>query len=273
MLKNISVITVVYNEEKRMENFCKSFSWSDDFIIVDKTSTDRTKEIAQKYTTKIIDAPYSDTGDELKIALKKAKNEWVMIVTASELISPKLVKECLELINKKEFNYEVILLPFKLYMFGLDYKYSPWESKYSNRLAKKDVIILGDKVHEEYDIKSNKIYKIDYEKNKVLQHLTHENMDIFMERHIRYSRAEKNKYTTEKDALKIATKEILKSILKVIKKRTIFKGWDGLGLSLAYISYFIMKYLFLWEKFRLEGHKKYQNLRKINFELWEKNEE
>lgn len=47
---NISVVVVVYNEEGRIENFLKSFLWADEIIVVDKSSTDRTIEIARNFT-------------------------------------------------------------------------------------------------------------------------------------------------------------------------------------------------------------------------------
>lgn len=269
-MKNISVITVVYNEERRIESFCKSFSWSDDLIIVDKSSTDRTKEIALKYTDKVIEAPYSDTGDELKLALEASKNDWILMVTASNIIHPELVKNILELINLEKFDYEVIMLPFSVYMFGINEEKSPWNVKFTNRLAKKSNIVLGDKVHKEYSVDSQKIYYMTSDDEKVLYHLTHETLDWFLERHIRYARAEKEKYDKKDKALRLCFKELIFSILKVIKKRTFFKGWDGIAISLAYISYFIMKYLFVWEKFNGVGSKKYKEIREINEELWNK---
>ncbi len=267
-MKNISVITVVYNEERRIESFCKSFSWSDDLIIINKSSTDKTREIALKYTNKVIDVPYSDTGDELKLALEASKNEWILMVTASNIIHPELVKDILKLLNKENFDYEVIMLPFAIYMFGINNDKSPWNVKYTNRLAKKSNIVLGNKVHEEYSVDSKKIYYMSYDSEKVLYHLTHETLEWFLERHIRYARAEKEKYEERDKALKLCFKELIFSILKVIKKRTFFKGWDGLALSLAYISYFIMKYLFVWEKFNGIGTEKYKNIRKMNEKLW-----
>jgi len=95
MKKNITVTAVIYNEEKRIENFIRSFQWSDDIIIVDKSSTDRSREIVEKFNVRIIDAPYSDTGDENYLAVKAAKNEWLMTLTASDMIHPALVDELL----------------------------------------------------------------------------------------------------------------------------------------------------------------------------------
>lgn len=259
-MKNISIVVVVYNEEDRIEKFCESFSWSDDLIIINKASTDQTKNKALKYTSKIIDVPYSDIGSELKYGIDIAKNEWIMTVTASDTITKKLVKNILELINSKNFNYDMILMPYKVYILGISEKYSPWNLKFTNKLSKKECIVLGNKVHEEYKTIGKKIYTISPEEDMYFYHLTHENLEILFERHHRYAKAEIEKYIKLKNPLKIIKKEILKEILKVIKKRTIFKGDNGIGLGFIYISYFMFKYLYLWEKQNLNGKEKYDKI-------------
>ena len=110
MKNNITVITVVYNEEERIETLLKTMQWSDDIIVIEKSSTDKTKKIALRYTQNVITVPYSDTGDELKYGLEIAKNKWILTVTASDIIHPKLVDKLLELINSEKINenYDII---------------------------------------------------------------------------------------------------------------------------------------------------------------------
>lgn len=48
MKHGISVICWIYNEESRIERFIKSFYRFDEIIIVDKSSTDRSAEIAER---------------------------------------------------------------------------------------------------------------------------------------------------------------------------------------------------------------------------------
>jgi len=50
----LSVVTIAHNEEHRIEDCLKSTQgWAGEHIIVDDFSTDRTVELAQKYTDKI----------------------------------------------------------------------------------------------------------------------------------------------------------------------------------------------------------------------------
>lgn len=261
--KNISVIAVVYNEAHRIEYFLKSFQWSDDLIIIDKSSTDNTRDIVLRYTQNLITVPYSDTGDEGKYGVEIAKNEWVMTLTASDTIHPALVTDLLQLINSDRFEYDVISLPFALYVFGIrDPKRSPWHTTRKNLLMKKSALKLSTEVHHEYSISSDKIYKMDYSDKENLYHLTHENMESFFERHNRYTRLEAELLHDERTALRASLKDLFVSIKFVLfKKKSYLLGWDGIALGLAYISYFIMKYLYVWEKFRGRGPARYLDIR------------
>jgi glycosyltransferase involved in cell wall biosynthesis len=275
-MKNISVIVVVYNEEKRIETFIKSFLWSNDLIIVDKSSTDATRDIISKYPmVKMITTDYSDTGDEIKYGIESAQNTWVMTLTASDIIHPNLVRKLTKLINDDDFTYDVIALPFAIYVFGIrDIKRSPWCAAHKEWMYKKHIVQTSTVVHKEMFHKSKNIYVMPYSDDENLFHLTHETMESFMERHIRYTRIETNNYEDEKRALQASFKDFLNSVKEVcFKRKSFLKGWDGVALGLAYISYFILKFLFVWQKFRGHGVAEYQKIRSEILTLWDKKSE
>ncbi|MBN1604421.1 MAG: glycosyltransferase [Chitinispirillaceae bacterium] len=272
-MKNITVVTVVFNEEKRIETFIKSFLWSNDLIIIDKSSTDSTREIIRHYPSiTLIDAPYSDTGSEFKLGIDIAKNEWLMTLTASDIIHPDLVEKLLKLINDPSFDYEAVALPFAMMVFGIrEVKRSPWGAATKELLYRKNVIKTSSVVHEEFSHVSRKIYKFKYSEYENLFHLTHETLETFFERHIRYTRLESNKYSDCSIALKSSLKELIRSVKCVtLKRKTFLLGWDGIALSLAYVSYFIFKFLFVWEKFRGKGRSEYSTIRSDILSLWER---
>ncbi|MFA5687663.1 MAG: glycosyltransferase [Kiritimatiellales bacterium] len=269
--KNISVIAVVYNEAQRIENFLKSFRWSNDLIIVDKSSTDNTRDIVLQYTPNLIIVPYSDTGDEIKYGVEIAKNEWIMTVTASDTIHPELVFELLNLINREDFDCDVVSLPFALYVFGIrNPKRSPWRATSKKLLMKKTALKTSTEVHHEISAASNKIYKMGYREKINLYHLTHENMATFFERHNRYTRLEAGLFQDEKIALKTSLRDLFESINFILfKKKSYLLGWDGIAVGLAYISYYIMKYLYVWERFRGKGSDVYKDIHQQIFSIWD----
>ncbi len=271
MKKNITVIAVVYNEEKRIENFLCSFQWSDDIIIVDKSSTDKTREIVKQFNAKVMKVPYSDTGHEGKFAADVAKNQWIMTLTASDMIHPVLVDEILALINRDDFDYDIIAMPFRAYTFGICDKHSPWFLPHKRWLFKKEIFFPYAHVHDEgKNLASKKIYKMKTDKINALYHFTHQDLDSFFERHIRYTKAEVKKYKTARTALLKITLEIFAACgWMIFYKRVWLLGWNGLALFWAFLSYFMMKYLYVWEHFYGKGEEKYKTARAELLKEWE----
>jgi (heptosyl)LPS beta-1,4-glucosyltransferase len=271
-LKKISVVSIVYNEEKRIEDVLKCLDWCEDIVIIDKSSTDSTVEIALKYNAKIVSVPYSDSGDEIKYGVEKAENEWILFMNASDVIAPTLVKEVMQLINKVDFNYDIISVPFSLFVLGINSSRSPWCVDHKEWLFKKSVVILEDKIHHEIEFNSKRIYKMTGSNDNCIYHLTHADLNTFLERSTRYTKAEAKNYSDDKKSIKACFKDIIKSIYYVVfRKKSFLLGWDGIALGLAYICYFILKYLNVWEKFRGNGSTVYSLIKEKNLNEWDKN--
>jgi len=87
----ISVCLIVRNEEKYIDQCLNSVKpIADEIIFVDTGSTDRTVEIARKYTNKIYFHPWNDSFSEARNhSLKHATGDWIFVIDADE----ELVKE------------------------------------------------------------------------------------------------------------------------------------------------------------------------------------
>jgi tetratricopeptide (TPR) repeat protein len=94
----ISVCMIVKNEERFLENCLSSIrDLADEIILVDTGSSDRTKEIASKFTSKIYDFVWEDDFSKARnFAISKANCEWILSIDADEVIS----KEDIEKIKK-----------------------------------------------------------------------------------------------------------------------------------------------------------------------------
>ncbi|MDW8002921.1 MAG: glycosyltransferase family 2 protein [Deltaproteobacteria bacterium] len=92
----ISVIILTYNEEVNLEDCLKSVhDWVEDIFIVDSYSTDKTVEIAKRYTDKIYYHPFENYAKQFNWALENLpiKTEWVMRLDADERATFDLQKE------------------------------------------------------------------------------------------------------------------------------------------------------------------------------------
>ena len=94
----ISVYILTYNEEIDIADCIKSALLSDDVIVVDSFSTDRTIEIASQYPVKVVQHKFESHGRQRTWMLQEleTKYEWVYILEADERMTPELFAECLE---------------------------------------------------------------------------------------------------------------------------------------------------------------------------------
>jgi len=89
----VSVVVLTKNEEERVEACLASAAWADEIIVVDDESTDRTREIAQKFTSRVVTRKMDVEGRHRNWAYAQARNTWVLSLDADERVTPELRDE------------------------------------------------------------------------------------------------------------------------------------------------------------------------------------
>ena len=118
---DLSVIILTYNEEIHIERCIKSiYGWVNDIFIVDSYSTDKTLEIASRYTNNIYKHEFVNYANQFNWTLENLpiKTEWVMRLDADEYVTDELRDELLEKLEK--FPDEIVGLYVKrrVYFMG-----------------------------------------------------------------------------------------------------------------------------------------------------------
>lgn len=100
-----SIYILTYNEEIDIAACIESALLSDDIVVVDSLSSDRTIEIAKRYPVKIVQHAFESHGRQRTWMLKEvpAKHEWVYILEADERMTAELFAECVEATKTSEF--------------------------------------------------------------------------------------------------------------------------------------------------------------------------
>ena len=97
-MAKISACIISYNEENKIEDCLRSLEGiADEIVLVDSNSTDRTVEIARKYTDRIILQDFLGYIEQKNFALSHASNDWVISLDCDERLSPQLREEILAL--------------------------------------------------------------------------------------------------------------------------------------------------------------------------------
>lgn len=115
----LSLCMIAKNEEQYLENCLNNIKeLADEIIIADTGSTDKTKEIARKFTSKVFDFKWNDNFSEARnFSLSKATKEWILVLDADELIDKAKIRDLLKIkeTNVAGFSFEqrsYIQIPF-----------------------------------------------------------------------------------------------------------------------------------------------------------------
>ena len=96
---------LTYNEEIDIAACIESAILSDDIIVIDSFSTDRTIEIVRRYPVQIVQHAFETHGKQRTWMLQEVptKYEWVYILEADERMTPELFNECSEAIKNQNY--------------------------------------------------------------------------------------------------------------------------------------------------------------------------
>ncbi len=89
----VSAYMITFNNERTLQKALASLSWADEIIIVDSFSTDRTLEIAARFTDKITQRKWPGFRDQYQFAADLCQHDWALFADADEELAPELIAE------------------------------------------------------------------------------------------------------------------------------------------------------------------------------------
>jgi len=104
MLNNIpvSVVVITKNEEVNIEACLDSiYGWADEIVVVDDESTDKTAELAKKYTDKVFCRKMDIQGRHRNWAHAQARNVWIFSLDADERATEGLKDEIAQALSQE----------------------------------------------------------------------------------------------------------------------------------------------------------------------------
>ena len=228
---SISAVIATLNEEKNLKRCLESIDFVDEIIIVDSGSSDKTVEIAKKFTKKIFLNDFKGFSQIKQYGIEKAKSDWVLIIDADEEVSDNLKQKLLE-IDKKGNNINGFYIKRETFFLGKKIKYCGWGKDYQLRFFKKNKGAFDGKiVHEALNVQG-KIGYIDFP----LYHYSYPDVKSYFDK--------MNRYTTlqakQKKGNFLLFKMIFSPFFKFFKMYFLRLGFlDGIhGLILSLFSGF-----------------------------------
>ena len=183
----ISVIILTHNEEINIGRCLDSVSWSDDILIVDSFSDDRTVDISKRHGARVIQRAFDDFSAQRNFANEQGnlKNEWVLHLDADEIVTPELRAELPKAMFGDKDAYRV---SSKLMFCGKFLRHAglfPW---YQVRFGRKQALRFKQVGHGQREtLEPSRIGTL---KSSLLHFNFSKGLSDWIERHDRYSTAE-----------------------------------------------------------------------------------
>jgi glycosyltransferase involved in cell wall biosynthesis len=164
----ITVIVPCYNEEATIESCLKSVSWADEILVVDSFSSDRTLDIAKRYTSFILQHEYINSAAQKNWAIPKATHDWILIIDADERVTPELRNEIVAILSK-DMHKDAYWIYRNNYILDKKVNNTGWGKDSVLRLIKKSKARYEEKsVHAEVQLKNTDVLKGRLEHRTVL---------------------------------------------------------------------------------------------------------
>jgi glycosyltransferase involved in cell wall biosynthesis len=124
-MPKISAYILTYNEAEKIEAAVTSVSWTDEVVVIDSFSIDRTAEIATTLGARVVEVPFNGFGDLRNRAVDACKHDWIFSLDADERCTEAVRDEILALLAGSPA-HDVYLVPRRSYMMGRWIRGSGW---------------------------------------------------------------------------------------------------------------------------------------------------
>ncbi len=228
----ISVIVLTYNEEANIDYALKSvYDWASKIFIVDSYSTDRTLEIARRYTDKIYQHPWEGFAGQRNWAMSNLSlaNKWILFLDADEAVSDEFKRE-IEAFFEHGFppDASAFTIGYRTIFMGRRLKHGAASPPQIKFVAKDEVNWLLQGEREPCKV-TGKVYNL---KGRVW-HYDRRGLHTWIEKH--------NKYSST-GALDLFNKRLKKENPETIGSLK-YKSWDKLPLFIRPFVYFFYRYV------------------------------
>jgi glycosyltransferase involved in cell wall biosynthesis len=250
MNKKISAVIIVKNEEDKILSCLNSLKWTDEIVIVDDYSSDKTVEICKNQGARVILNESKGNFDRQRnLGIKEATGDWILQMDADEIVpidTANIIRQAIEKADT-EVAFNIYRRNFFL---GYPLKYAG-SHEYVVKIFRKDkAIYVGSSVHETLKVEG-RIGSIEAD----IYHYPFNSIRQVIERWNFYTDVEASVFIKNKEA--ITAREIkyrltwksLKLFWKLyFRKKGYRDGMPGLAWCVLNVIGPQIKWLKIWEK-------------------------
>ncbi|MBE9004018.1 glycosyltransferase family 2 protein [Fortiea sp. LEGE XX443] len=213
-----SIYILTYNEELDIAPCIESAMLSDDIIVVDSCSSDRTVEIASRYPIRVVQHAFESHGRQRTWMLESIspKHEWVYILEADERMTPELFAECEQAMGNP--NYIGYYVAERVMFMNQWIRYSTQYPRYQMRLFRHGQVWFTDYGHTEREVCNG---ATSFLKETYPHYTCSKGLSRWIEKHNRYSTDEARETLHQLENGKVDWRDLFLGKTEVERRRAL----------------------------------------------------
>ncbi|AUZ05173.2 MULTISPECIES: glycosyltransferase family 2 protein [Vitreoscilla] len=240
-MSRISVLILAKNEAHNIRECIDSCSFADEVIIIDDSSTDDTRAIAESLGARVIERNMNgDWGGQQTFAISQASHEWIFFIDADERCTPSLCTEIRQVVQSGE-QYGYWIKRINHFQHKL-VQYGPLSPDWVCRLMPTKGSYVEGFVHPKIVHQHT-----DKKLSQTMLHYTYETWEQYLRKMNQYSTLAAEKNYQEGKRCNVLLDVVLRPAFAFFKMYVLKKGFldgaIGYMLSKNYANYTMNKYV------------------------------
>jgi hypothetical protein len=182
----LSAVVISCNRAAVIGTCLRALGFADEVIVVDKSSTDATPEIAARHADRVVTVAWTPTVEDTRaFAVAQCSGDWILYLDDDECLSPQSGK-----IIRSELaapRADVYYLPRREYILGVHDEAAYYWPEHHPRLFRRGTIVFTATVHGGVGLCSDRIVHLPPESGVAIHHLSHRDVAEWIEKSNRYT--------------------------------------------------------------------------------------
>lgn len=251
----MSVIVMTRDEEANIERCLESVTWADEIVVADTGSTDRTVELAHRFTDKVYAMEWHGYAGTRALAVERTSQPWVLWLDADEAVTPELADEIRSVLGDAEDSVPAYKMPRKAFFLGRWIRHCGWYPDYVTRLFRRDRARFGTGVspHEGLVV-DGAVGRLRAD----LLHHTYPTLALALEKLSRYATILAEEMQTKGRTAgfpDLVVRPAFRFFQMYVLRLGFLDGVHGFVVCVLHSWYVFMKYAKLWEATRARGRR------------------
>jgi glycosyltransferase involved in cell wall biosynthesis len=190
----ISAFVVSYNRGNVLGTCLRALAFADELIVVDKSSTDASRIVAEAYADQVVTVPWTPTVEETRtLALSLCRHEWILFMDDDECLSPAAEQHIRS--ELEEPSADIYEFPLRHYILGRHDERAYYWPEHHVRLFRRGAVTFSRTVHAGIVRHSDREKRFLAEDGVCIHHLSHADVAGWIEK--------TNRYTSRPDRVRI----------------------------------------------------------------------